>query len=159
MEGPLTGTRVLPARVKALLAQRGMSQIDLGKAIGRSQPLVSQFLTGTRNLSIETLDRLASALTVDVADLFPRAEDAAALALTPEETQLVTAYREADPKLRRAVAALLEYPADSSSPADLVSGHRPTVDVQRLANTIAEFIRATVQPPAGVSAGREVAGS
>ena len=137
----------------ALLAQRGMSQLDLARAIGRSQPLVSQFLKGTRMVSMDTLDKIAVALRVEVADLFPRAgEEDTSLALTREEATFVVAYRQADGKTQRAIHSLLDLtsayqPAVPGVPA-YEAGDRRTVDVNRLASTIAEFIQAVAVKPA-----------
>ena len=155
MEGqtPVTGTRRLAPRVMALLAQRGMSQLDLARAIGRSQPLVSQFLKGTRMVSMDTLDKIAVALRVEVADLFPReGQEENTLALTPAEASVLVAYRKADAKTHRAIGSLLDLDLTSADqtahvPDLLASGHSRAVDINRLAGTIAEFIEAAVVRP------------
>ncbi len=57
-------------RLKALRAQRGLTQDELAKAIGRSASLVSSLERGIDATSFETLDSLAKALGVAVRDLF-----------------------------------------------------------------------------------------
>lgn len=133
--GPgLRGTGLLPSRVAELLDARGMSKADLAKATGRSQPLISQFLSGAKTVSLDTVDKLADALGVDVADLFPRTSLA-----SPDEAELATlsAYRMADARTKRVIDTILR----------THRGHAKsvTLDVDRVAAIIADIITSTAE--------------
>jgi lambda repressor-like predicted transcriptional regulator len=58
-------------RVNALLAERGMTQDDLGRLVGVGQPAVSMLLSRACRPQRRTVDRLARALKVDPSDLWP----------------------------------------------------------------------------------------
>ena len=55
-------------KVKDLRNRRGMGQVELAKAAGVGQPLISRIENGTANPSLRTLIRLADALGVDVSE-------------------------------------------------------------------------------------------
>ena len=59
------------AVIKQLRNEKGWSQGQLAVYSDTSQPTVNQIETGKRNPSTETLAKLARALEVEVADLFP----------------------------------------------------------------------------------------
>ena len=61
------------AVIKQLRNEKGWSQGQLAVYSETSQPTVNQIETGKRNPSTETLEKLARALEVEVADLFPKA--------------------------------------------------------------------------------------
>ncbi|HEV2091698.1 MAG TPA: helix-turn-helix transcriptional regulator [Rubrobacter sp.] len=61
------------AVIKQLRNAKGWSQGQLAVYSETSQPTVNQIETGKRNPSTETLEKLARALEVEVADLFPKA--------------------------------------------------------------------------------------
>ena len=58
-------------RVRELRAQRGLSQERLAEVSGLHRTYVSSLERGQRNVSLENIHRLAAALDVHVADLFP----------------------------------------------------------------------------------------
>lgn len=60
----------LAKNVRLLLAREGWNQLDLARAAGLSQGMISQLLAGERGVRLSTLDRVAGALRVDVGDLF-----------------------------------------------------------------------------------------
>ncbi len=60
--------------IRRLRTERGWSQSQLAVYAGSSQPTVNLLETGRRNPSAATLEKLASALSVEVADLFPKVE-------------------------------------------------------------------------------------
>lgn len=60
--------------VKRLREERGWSQAELAVYSESSQPTVNQIESGKRNPSTRTLEKLAGALKVEVADLFPKGQ-------------------------------------------------------------------------------------
>jgi len=58
--------------IKRLREEKGLSQAELAVYAGSSQPTVNQIESGKRNPSTRTLEKLAGALEVEVADLFPK---------------------------------------------------------------------------------------
>lgn len=57
-------------RIKELSKERGITLNQLAERIGVSQPSISGIATGKQKPSFDTLDRLAEALGVSVAELF-----------------------------------------------------------------------------------------
>ena len=54
--------------------ERGLSQQGLADLSGVNKATINQIERGRRSPNVETLERLASALSVEVADFFPKAE-------------------------------------------------------------------------------------
>ena len=55
-------------RIKEILAEKGMTMADLAEKAKMQQPAISRAMTG--NPTVETLERLASALEVNITELF-----------------------------------------------------------------------------------------
>lgn len=55
-------------RIKEILAEKGMTMADLAEKAKMQQPAISRAMTG--NPTIETLERIAAALSVNVTELF-----------------------------------------------------------------------------------------
>lgn len=53
-------------RVYELLEEKGMSQKDLAKKLGKTETEVSRWLSGTHNLTIATIAKLSVALDDDI---------------------------------------------------------------------------------------------
>lgn len=53
-------------RVYGLLEERGMSQRDLARALGKTETEVSRWLSGTHNLTIATIAKMAAVLGDDI---------------------------------------------------------------------------------------------
>lgn len=53
-------------RVYELLEQRGMSQRDLARKLGKTETEVSRWLSGTHNLTIATIAKMAVVLDDDI---------------------------------------------------------------------------------------------
>lgn len=64
------GQRLRQARLKA-----GVSQEKLADLAGLHRTYVSSVERGLRNISLENIDRLATALGVEMADLMPKRAD------------------------------------------------------------------------------------
>src|SRR5215475_10609775 len=70
--------RALGERVALLRRRRGLSQVELGNLVGRSESWVSQVERGARRLDrLSVLRKVADALEVPVADLRPAAAESA----------------------------------------------------------------------------------
>lgn len=75
--GPMPSAKRVGSRIKEWRLRRELTQEELGDKIGSDGPRVGRLEKGSENPTLETLDKLASALKVDVSDLFrPRPEDA-----------------------------------------------------------------------------------
>ena len=57
-------------RLRLAREQRGISQRDLGKAMGVSAATISRYETGERKLTVEVAKRIASVLDQDRVNLF-----------------------------------------------------------------------------------------
>ncbi|WP_271618962.1 helix-turn-helix domain-containing protein [Bradyrhizobium sp. CCBAU 51745] len=66
---PAHTRRLLARNIRRLRLQRDWSQDDLADAAGMRQALVSPLEVSTANPTLETLDKVAIALDVEVADL------------------------------------------------------------------------------------------
>ncbi len=53
-------------RVYDLLEERGMSQRDLARALGKTETEVSRWLSGTHNLTVATIAKMAAVLGDDI---------------------------------------------------------------------------------------------
>jgi transcriptional regulator with XRE-family HTH domain len=72
VEGPFALHGSLGERIAFLRRDRGLSQVELGGLIGRSESWVSQVERGARQLDrISVIGKVAAALGVSVADLRP----------------------------------------------------------------------------------------
>lgn len=58
------------ANLRSIRRARGMSQQELGRAIGVHRTLIGAIERGNRNLSLRSVERLAAKLDVDVRRLF-----------------------------------------------------------------------------------------
>jgi DNA-binding XRE family transcriptional regulator len=68
------GSRLTIARnVLRLRVRAGMSQTELAQRVGTSQSRIAQIEAARVNVTVDTLDRLASAFSVQTATLFKRA--------------------------------------------------------------------------------------
>jgi transcriptional regulator with XRE-family HTH domain len=88
------------AVIKQLRNAKGWSQGQLAVYSETSQPTVNQIETGKRNPSTETLEKLARALEVEVADLFPKGPRGLSLEPSPfdavEEWMAAHGHRDED---------------------------------------------------------------
>lgn len=71
-------------RIKAERKAKGMTQEDLGKKLGVSGAAIAQYETGRRYPKVETLEKIAAALNVDISKL-----SAGLLDLEEKEQELV----------------------------------------------------------------------
>ena len=67
-------------------ASFGMSQVDLARVLGRSQPAVSQFLTGTYAVTVDAVVQYLQALHLQArVELVPAEEGEPALVVKPQQ--------------------------------------------------------------------------
>ena len=112
------------AKIRIFRAHRGMSQTDLARKIGVAFQQVQKYEKGTNRIGASRLSRIAAVLGISVGELFETQEDTALDAKSPfrllsgrDELRVLTAYsRIADPRLRRAIAELVESAADQPAP-------------------------------------------
>jgi transcriptional regulator with XRE-family HTH domain len=57
-------------RIKEILKEKGLTVVTLAKNIGITQPNMSNIINEKTNPSIETLEKIATALNVAIAELF-----------------------------------------------------------------------------------------
>ena len=60
--------------IRRLRKEKGWTQTELAVYAGSSQPTINQIESGARNPSTRTLEKIAGALGIEVADLFPKAQ-------------------------------------------------------------------------------------
>jgi transcriptional regulator with XRE-family HTH domain len=112
------------AKIRIFRAHRGMSQTDLARKIGVAFQQVQKYEKGTNRIGASRLSRIAAVLGISVGELFETQEDTVPDAKSPfrllsgrDELRVLTAYsRIADPRLRRAIAELVESAADQPAP-------------------------------------------
>jgi DNA-binding XRE family transcriptional regulator len=67
------GSRLVIARnVLGLRVRGGITQTELARRAGTSQPRIAQIESAQANLTVDTLDRIAAAFGVNTATLFKR---------------------------------------------------------------------------------------
>lgn len=67
------GSRLVVARnVLGLRVRGGITQTELARRVGTSQPRIAQIESAQANVTVDTLDRIAAAFGVQTATLFKR---------------------------------------------------------------------------------------
>ena len=67
------GNRLIIARnVFRLRVRAGITQTELARRVGTSQPRIAQIESAQANVTVDTLDRIAAAFSVQTATLFKR---------------------------------------------------------------------------------------
>jgi transcriptional regulator with XRE-family HTH domain len=109
------------AKIRILRTHRGMSQSDLAGKIGVAFQQVQKYENGANRVGASRLSRIAAALGVSVGELFepseskPAANSKSPFQLLAERDALrvLKAFsRTTDPRVRRAIAQLVESVAD-----------------------------------------------
>ena len=122
--------------IRAILARRRSTGKELAETLGVSRSWISYRLTGTTEITLNDLERIARALDVDIADLLPRpagrrtGEGGIMSPSSHAPLDPTTASHPVDPRpaVRRRSAA---QPASGHEPGPGSSGHR--VDTRRTA--------------------------
>lgn len=61
---------MIELRIKDLCKEKGMKMDDLAKAVGISQPSLSNIANGKQMPRLETIEKISDALGVEVAEIF-----------------------------------------------------------------------------------------
>jgi transcriptional regulator with XRE-family HTH domain len=128
------------AKIRIFRTHRGMSQSDLAEKIGVAFQQVQKYENGTNRVGASRLSRIAAALGISIGELFEPAECKPADSKSPfrllverDALRVLKAFaRTTDPRLRRAIAHLVESIADqppkvralSARPAAVKRGER-----------------------------------
>ena len=108
------------ARIRIFRTQRGMTQGDLAARIGIAFQQVQKYEKGINRVGASRLSRIATVLRISIGDLFESAGDKPAYQKSPfrlledrNALRLLMAFsRTSDPRIRRAIASLIESIAD-----------------------------------------------
>lgn len=79
--------------IKLARKQRGLSQTDLGRALGVTYQQVQKYENGTDRIAVSRLMQIARFLDVSPEALLPQANKAKAPLLTDDEIAALAAYR------------------------------------------------------------------
>jgi transcriptional regulator with XRE-family HTH domain len=125
------------AKIRILRIDRGLRQSDLAKKIGVTYQQIQKYEKGANRVGASRLSRLAAVLGVSVGELFEAANSKRAAANSPFQLlsepgalRVLKAYvRTSNPRVRRAIANLVEgiadkQPAAKSPVSRLVTGKR-----------------------------------
>jgi transcriptional regulator with XRE-family HTH domain len=108
------------ARIRIFRTHCGMSQSDLADKIGVAFQQVQKYEKGTNRVGASRLSRIAAVLGVSIGELFESSGDKPADSKSPfrllagrDALRVLTAFsRMSDPRVRRAIAQLVETIAD-----------------------------------------------
>jgi transcriptional regulator with XRE-family HTH domain len=125
-------------KIRIFRTHRGMSQSDLAGKIGVAFQQVQKYEKGINRVGASRLSRIAAVLGVSIGELFEAADDKVANPKSPfrllaerDALRVLKAFaRTSDPRLRRAIAQLVETVADQCS-APRSSIARPVVALRR----------------------------
>ena len=112
------------AKIRIFRTHRGMSQSDLAGKIGVAFQQVQKYEKGINRVGASRLSRIASVLGISIGELFESSEDKSAGSKSPfrllaerDALRVLKAFsRTSDPRLRRAIAELVESVADQQPP-------------------------------------------
>src|SRR6202162_4661098 len=108
------------AKIRIFRTHRGMSQSDLAGKIGVAFQQVQKYEKGINRVGASRLSRIAAVLGISIRELFESSEDKSAGSKSPfrllaerDALRVLTAFsRTSDPRVRRAIARLVESVAD-----------------------------------------------
>ena len=125
------------ARIRIFRTHCGMSQSDLAEKIGVAFQQVQKYEKGTNRVGASRLSRIAAVLGVSIGELFEASAEKPGDAKSPfrllagrDALRVLTAFsRMTDPRVRRAIAQLVETVADQQPAA--ISSIAPPVAAAR----------------------------
>lgn len=62
-------------RLRDILKERGLTLKAFSKMSGISQPNLSNYINGNISPTLETIDKIAKSLNLDIQDLFPKSKE------------------------------------------------------------------------------------
>lgn len=86
-------------RISKIRKSKKISQVELAESVGVKQATISRIEKGVNKPSLDVIDKIAEALNVTILELFD---------LPILEARLLQGFREASPKRRAALLALLD---------------------------------------------------
>lgn len=100
-------------RLKALMVQRDISQVELAEAVGVSQATISFWIRGVKEPRLSKMDKLCDALKCTREDLIGESTSEDYLVtLTNDEYVLIEAYNKADDNTKQIIRLALSKYAD-----------------------------------------------
>lgn len=104
-------------RIRIIRENKGLTQADLARELAVSRVAISRYETGQRDLDTETILRLCEIFGCTADYLLGRSAVPSA-ELSPEEEDLLTAWRRATPEIRAIIdAALAPYREEDTAAA------------------------------------------
>jgi len=112
------------AKIRIFRTHRGMSQSDLAGKSGVAFQQVQKYEKGINRVGASRLSRIAAVLGISIGELFESSEDKSAGSKSPfrllaerDALRVLKAFsRTSDPRVRRAIAQLVESVADQQPP-------------------------------------------
>lgn len=102
---------MIGAKIREVRRAAGLTQKELGAAVGKGISTVSEWEKDLRSPDVELIPRIADACGVSIAELLDVEVHPKGEAVTDEERGLLSAYRAADPVYRAiALELLLSHP-------------------------------------------------
>lgn len=98
--------KVIGDNIKKLCSQKGIRQIDIAEHMGVSQGSVSNWIKGINSIDIENLAQLCRYLGVTLDQIFGFEPLPVEVTLSPEEADLVHAYRVLMPHGQRLLSSI-----------------------------------------------------
>ncbi len=93
-------------RIRALRKERGWSQEELGEKADLHHTYVGAIERGEKNASIDTLDKIADALSVVIVDLFALVQGQ--MDVEELKARAIDGIRDLSPRTLKPIAALIE---------------------------------------------------
>ncbi len=108
------------ARIRVFRTHRGLSQSDLAEKIGVAFQQVQKYESGANRVGASRLSRIAAALGIGIGELFEPSSHKSSNSTSPfqllaerDALRVLKAFaRTTDPRVRRAIAQLVESVAD-----------------------------------------------
>ena len=108
------------ARIRVFRTHRGLSQSDLAEKIGVAFQQVQKYESGANRVGASRLSRIAAALGIAIGELFEPSQHKSPSSTSPfqllaerDALRVLKAFaRTTDPRVRRAIAQLVESVAD-----------------------------------------------
>lgn len=97
-------------KIRELRQARGLSQEELAAMVGCARTNITRLEAGKFNATLKLLTRIADALSVGIADLFPSDAD------DPDFLLIIQVWKALSPEHRRAAAMMLGGLAGSAQP-------------------------------------------
>lgn len=97
-------------KIKQLLSQRHGAQADLAESLGVSRQTISNWVHGRAKSYNDYLAQIAAFFGVSVSELMPPADpqNSQLVELSPDELELLLAYRNANSTLKKAAINVLK---------------------------------------------------